>query len=140
MLPRWICYGHKHTQQGVPITTRNPSFERGVLQLSEVQVQPGGRGHDLGAVRRIGCQRWRCLLALGEAVPGLPPRIDAVCVAPCGLEEGSEVSLEQGFGLILGEPVSFRFFASSTRQGDTLAYRLVRGSGEQPVELTPKKA
>ncbi len=64
------------------------------------------------------------------AVPGLPPRIDAVCVAPRGLEEGSEVTLEQTFGLVLGEPVSFRFFASATRTDDSL------GATVDPAELT----
>ncbi|MEM7151839.1 MAG: Hsp70 family protein [Myxococcota bacterium] len=52
------------------------------------------------------------------AVPGIPPRVDAVCIAPFGMEEGSEVQLNQVFGLVLGEPVSFRFFGSSTRQDD----------------------
>ena len=49
------------------------------------------------------------------AVPGIPPRMDAVCVAPFGLEEGSEVELQRTFGIVLGEPVSFRFFGSATR-------------------------
>ncbi|MCR9164217.1 MAG: Hsp70 family protein [Nannocystaceae bacterium] len=49
------------------------------------------------------------------AVPGVPPRMDAVCVAPFGLEEGSEVELQRTFGIVLGEPVSFRFFGSPTR-------------------------
>jgi hypothetical protein len=64
------------------------------------------------------------------AVPGLPPRTIALCVAPCGMEEGSEVSLEQGFGLVLGEPVSFRFFASSVRRDDVV------GTVVDPAELT----
>lgn len=50
------------------------------------------------------------------AVPGIPPRLDAVCVAPFGLEEGSEVRLERSFGIVLGEPVSFRFFGSTSRR------------------------
>jgi molecular chaperone DnaK (HSP70) len=53
-------------------------------------------------------------------VPGVPPRYDAVCVAPCGMEEGTEVELPQSFGLLLGEEVSFRFFGSSTRRNDTV--------------------
>lgn len=64
------------------------------------------------------------------AVPGIPPRVDAVCVAPFGMEEGSEVELPQSFGLILGEPVSFRFFGSSTRPDDTV------GTTTGPAELT----
>ncbi len=47
------------------------------------------------------------------AVPGIEPTMDGICIAPFGMEEGSEVELQQPFGLVLGEPVSFRFFASS---------------------------
>lgn len=64
------------------------------------------------------------------AVPGIPPRIDAVCVAPFGMEEGSEVSLEQSFGLLLGQPVSFRFFSSSLRDRDGV------GAIVDPAELS----
>ncbi len=55
------------------------------------------------------------------AVPGVPPRIDAVCVAPFGMEEGSEVELPQALGLVVGEPAAFRFFGSSTRRDDQVA-------------------
>jgi hypothetical protein len=64
------------------------------------------------------------------AVPGIPPRIDAVCVAPFGMEEGTEVTLPQAFGLVLGEEVAFRFFGSSTRKDDVV------GAVVPPVELT----
>ncbi len=64
------------------------------------------------------------------AVPGIAPRIDAVCVAPFGMEEGNEVSLEQVFGLVLGEPVSFRFFGSSSRKDDAL------GAHADPAQVT----
>src|SRR5690606_4491480 len=50
------------------------------------------------------------------AVPGVPPRVDAVCVAPFGMEEGTEVTLPEPLGLWVGEPASFRFFAASARQ------------------------
>jgi molecular chaperone DnaK (HSP70) len=64
------------------------------------------------------------------AVPGIPPRVDAVCVAPFGMEEGSEVALPQPFGLVVGEPVSFRFFGSSTRRDDEV------GTTTSPAQLT----
>ena len=64
------------------------------------------------------------------AVPGIPPRVDAVCVAPFGMEEGSEVVLPQAFGLVVGEPVSFRFFGSSSRRDDAV------GTTTAPTELT----
>jgi molecular chaperone DnaK (HSP70) len=54
-------------------------------------------------------------------VPGLPPRIDAVCVAPFGMEEGSETELPEPMGLVVGEPASFRFFASTVRRDDAVA-------------------
>lgn len=68
------------------------------------------------------------------AVPGIPPRIDAVCVAPFGMEEGSEVELPQTFGLILGEEVSFSFFGSAARKDDVVG--TVAPPGEL-VELAP---
>lgn len=53
------------------------------------------------------------------AVPGMAPPIQALCVAPFGMEEGSSAkSSGQEFGLIVGEPVRFRFFVSTTRRDD----------------------
>jgi molecular chaperone DnaK (HSP70) len=66
----------------------------------------------------------------GLAVPGIPPQLDALCVAPFGMEEGTQVELDQPFGLIVGEPVSFRFFGSSTRRTDDV------GSVANPAELS----
>jgi molecular chaperone DnaK (HSP70) len=63
------------------------------------------------------------------AVPGIPPRVDAVCVAPFGMEEGSEVTLPEPMGLWVGEPASFRFFASSSRRDDEV------GEVVDPAEL-----
>lgn len=66
----------------------------------------------------------------GLAVPGIPPTIDAFCIAPLGMEEGSEVELPELFGLYVGEPASFRFFCSSTRRGEDV------GTIAPPAELT----
>ncbi len=53
------------------------------------------------------------------AVPGLEPPIQALCVAPFGMEEGTDAELPaQEFGLVVGEPVHFRFFGSSVRRQD----------------------
>jgi hypothetical protein len=55
----------------------------------------------------------------GMAIPGFTPPVQAVCVAPLGLEEGSRVVLEDHeFGLVVGEPAEFRLFCSATRGGD----------------------
>jgi hypothetical protein len=53
------------------------------------------------------------------AVPGLQPPVQALCLAPFGMEEGSEAALsELEFGLVVGEQVRFRFFGSSVRRQD----------------------
>lgn len=53
------------------------------------------------------------------AVPGMEPPLQALCVAPQGMEEGSVENVkDQEFDLIQGEPVSFRFFSSTERSND----------------------
>ena len=53
------------------------------------------------------------------AVPGLEPPISALCVAPFGMEEGTSAGLPpQQLGLVVGEPVRFRFFGSTVRRDD----------------------
>lgn len=70
------------------------------------------------------------------AVPGLPPEIEALCIAPFGMEEGTEEQLpDDEFGLIIGEPVRFRFFASKIRREDTVGTRLDYWSNEELEEL-----
>ena len=54
------------------------------------------------------------------AVPGFDAPMQALCVAPFGMEEGSDVALDaQPFGLVVGTPVQFRFLGSSVRRQDT---------------------
>src|SRR5581483_7701229 len=53
------------------------------------------------------------------AVPGLSPPLKALCVAPFGMEEGTEAELEsRELGLVVGEPAEFRFLSSTTRRDD----------------------
>ncbi|MEC4722551.1 Hsp70 family protein [Noviherbaspirillum sp. CPCC 100848] len=55
------------------------------------------------------------------AIPGMEPPIQALCIAPFGMEEGTEAELQtEEFGLVVGEPVHFRFFGSSTRRQDQI--------------------
>lgn len=51
------------------------------------------------------------------AVPGIPPSIKAICIAPFGMEEGSEVDLrDQEFALVVGEETQFRFFSKNSHE------------------------
>jgi molecular chaperone DnaK (HSP70) len=70
------------------------------------------------------------------AVPGLPPPLQAVCVAPFGLEEGTRADLPAAeFGLVTGEPVRFRFFGSSVRRDDRAGDVLDRWTSDEMQEL-----
>ncbi len=70
------------------------------------------------------------------AIPGLAPEIEALCIAPFGMEEGSEQALPNDeFGLIIGEPVRFRFFASKTRREDPVGCRLQTWRDDELEEL-----
>ncbi|NJD08626.1 MAG: Hsp70 family protein [Methylococcaceae bacterium] len=59
------------------------------------------------------------------AVPGFPPPMEALCIAPFGMEEGTSAELPHDeFGLVVGEPVRFRFFGSNVRRDDLVGTRL----------------
>ena len=65
------------------------------------------------------------------AVPGMEPPISAVCIAPVGIEEGTDCPpAPQELGLVVGEPVSFRFFGSSVRRDDQVGTVLERWDDE----------
>lgn len=70
------------------------------------------------------------------SVPGIPPEIQALCIAPFGMEEGTQQELpNEEFGLVIGEPVRFRFFASTTRREDRVGTRLNRWNHNELLEL-----
>ena len=65
------------------------------------------------------------------AVPGMATPIKALCVAPFGMEEGTEADLrDKEFGLVVGEPVKFDFLASHTRRNDTIGMVVEDWEGE----------
>ena len=71
------------------------------------------------------------------AVPGVEPSLNALCVAPFGMEEGTEAeAAKQELGLVVGEPVQFRFFESATRRDDRPGTMLDR-IGDDLKELPP---
>jgi len=55
----------------------------------------------------------------GLAVPGAQRPMHAICVVPHGMEEGTSLSVPgEEIGLVVGEPVHFRFFSSASRTTD----------------------
>jgi molecular chaperone DnaK (HSP70) len=75
------------------------------------------------------------------AIPGFEPPLEALCVAPFGMEEGSELELPgQEFGLVVGEPVHFRFFGSTTRRQDQIGTVLPSWGPDELQELNEIQA
>lgn len=75
------------------------------------------------------------------AVPGMPTPVKAVCVAPFGMEEDTTADVpHMEVGLVVGEPVQFRFFGSSARRKDVVGTVLETWEGEllemAPLEMT----
>ncbi|WP_135442765.1 Hsp70 family protein [Vibrio tasmaniensis] len=70
------------------------------------------------------------------AIPGMAPPMEALCVAPFGMEEGSSVQVpSQEFGLVIGQPVHFQFFGSTTRREDEAGTHLDHWAPEDLDEL-----
>ena len=66
----------------------------------------------------------------------MEPPLEALCLAPFGMEEGSEAALPaQEFGLVVGEPVRFRFFGSSVRRQDEVGTLLDFWADDELQEL-----
>ncbi|HWA98972.1 MAG TPA: Hsp70 family protein, partial [Pirellulales bacterium] len=55
----------------------------------------------------------------GLAIPGAERPLQALCVVPFGMEEGTEIDVPgEEIGLVIGEPAKFRFFSSALRKDD----------------------
>ncbi|HEX4610426.1 MAG TPA: Hsp70 family protein [Urbifossiella sp.] len=71
------------------------------------------------------------------AVPGIAPPIKALCVAPFGMEEGTEADIPGAeFGLVTGEEAEFRFLGSTVRRDDAAGAVVEEWEG-QVDELAP---
>ena len=72
------------------------------------------------------------------AVPGYVPPVKALCVAPFGMEEGTQADVPpQEFGLVVGEPTRFRFFSSSTRREDVVGSMIENADSAKDLEELP---
>jgi len=77
----------------------------------------------------------------GLAIPGVPRPLNALCVVPQGMEEGTAVDVDSAeFGLIVGEPAQFRFFSSPTRKEDRPGDLLRRWNEEELTETDSMEA
>jgi molecular chaperone DnaK (HSP70) len=72
------------------------------------------------------------------AVPGVPAPLKAICVAPLGMEEGTDAKLPgREFALVTGERAVFRFFASARRSEDRIGAMVESWEMADLEELEP---
>jgi hypothetical protein len=71
----------------------------------------------------------------GLAIPGAPRPLHALCVAPRGMEEGTDCQVPgEEIGLVVGESAHFRFFSSPVRKDDKPGDVLTSWSDEELQE------
>ena len=74
----------------------------------------------------------------GLAIPGMPRPLQAVCVAPQGMEEGTSLDVpSREIGLVVGKPAKFRFFSSTHRKDDRVGATLRDWDEEELLETAP---
>lgn len=74
----------------------------------------------------------------GLAIPGMPRPLQALCVVPFGMEEGSEAQVPgREVGLVVGRLAKFRFFAAANRKQDAVGTVLREWDEEELVETSP---
>jgi hypothetical protein len=85
----------------------------------------------------LGKSYYMGIAASMPAIPGMPPPMKALCVAPFGMEEGTELVLKnREFVLIVGEPVKFDILSASSRQDDAVGDMIDHWDPEEIEALT----
>lgn len=74
----------------------------------------------------------------GLAIPGMPRPLQALCVVPQGMEEGTQTDVQsREVGLKVGQRARFRFFSSTHRKQDTPGKYLRAWDEEELIETSP---
>jgi hypothetical protein len=114
LLSSWFAGAPPKELQGAGLDS---AVSRGAAYYGAVQA--AGKGIKI----RAGTSRsfYLGLESPMPAVPGFVPPVKGICIVPQGTEEGTELALPgKEFGLVTGEAVEFRFFASEIRAGDRI--------------------
>lgn len=74
----------------------------------------------------------------GLAIPGAARPLNALCVVPFGMEEGTEVDVPSSeLALVVGEAAHFRIFSSATRKDDEPGRLLTTWAQDELQETAP---
>ena len=115
----YLIESWRETAEGVVVSEiENDDYDlavaRGAAYYGQVR-----RGGGIRIRAGLGKSYYIGVAVARPAVPGMPPAMKALCVAPFGMEEGSQATLsDQEFVLVVGEPVKFDFLTSSQRFDD----------------------
>ncbi|MBF0468924.1 MAG: Hsp70 family protein [Desulfamplus sp.] len=81
------------------------------------------RGDGIKIRGGLGKSYYMAIEASMPAVPGIPMPTRALCIAPFGMEEGTQAeSRDRLFNLVVGEKVKFDIMTSSTRHEDLVGH------------------
>lgn len=132
VIDQWLLEDHGSAIRLLEGVDLDLAVARGAAYYSAVRKGPGVRIRGgTGAAFYVGVE------SAVPAVPGVAPPLEALCIAPFGMEEGSEAALPPyEFGLVVGEPVHFRFFSSKVRRQDQVGMRLDWWEDSELEELT----
>lgn len=132
MLSRWVGREVKALQG----TQLDAAVARGAAVYGRMHLSGDGMRIRAGAAHSM----YIGIASSMPAIPGFKPPVQALCVVPQGMEEGSETVLEKELGLVTGRPVTFKVFSSSGRPEDGVgqlipdAEKMLEAS--QPLEMT----
>lgn len=133
VLARWVSQDGESKLRQLPSADLDLAVARGAAYYGLVRRGKGVRIR--GGVARsyyVGIE------SAMPAVPGLVAPLKALCVVPFGMEEGTEGDVEsREFGMVVGQPVEFRFLSSTTRKDDPMGTLLDRWQEGEIVELMP---
>ncbi len=129
-----------HATRNPQPATRNPDLDYAVARgAAYYAAAKTGRGVRIrgGTARAyyVGIE------TAGLAIPGAPRPMRALCIAPFGMEEGTQVDVPGGeIGLVVGEAATFRFFSSATRKQDRPGDLLEQWSEDELAETDSLEA
>ena len=137
ILNRWIAAGGGEPARELEASDLDRAVALGAASYAWVRGSGGLRIRGgLGHAYYVGVE------TAMPAVPGMPTPVDGVCVAPIGMEEGTDADLGgREFGLVIGQPTEFRFFSSPVRREDRVGQVVESWDLETAlVELPPLMA
>jgi len=113
-----------------------PDLERAVARGATYYGR-ARRGHGVRIRSGVSRTYYIGIESAMPAVPGMEAPLKALCVAPFGMEEGTEAVVpDREFGLVVGEPAEFRFLSSTLRKQDHVG-DLLEDWGDEIEELSP---